>query len=53
MGLNFFEPLIQFFGLVLKTMSILFLSGTVNISKAVSPDKHCTFAVNFTTKISF
>ena len=39
MRFNFFEPLTQFFGLLLKTMLILFLFSTVNINKAVSPDK--------------
>ena len=53
MRFNFFESLTQFFGLLLKTMLILFLFGTVNINKAVSPDKNCTFAVHFTTQISF
>ena len=42
MRFNFFEPLTQFFGLLVKTMLILFLFNTVNITKAVSPDKNCT-----------
>ena len=53
MRFNFFEPLTQFFGLLLKTMIILFLFDTVNINKAVSPDKNCNFAVHFATQISF
>ena len=45
MGFNFFEPLTQFWGLFMKTMSFLCLFGTVNINKAIIPDKklflHC------------
>ena len=48
-GVNFFEPLTKFFELLLKTMPILCLFGTVNINKVVSPDKNCTFTVHFTT----
>ena len=53
MRFNYFEPLTRFFGLLLNIMLILFLFGTVNINKAVSPDKNCTFAVHFTNQISF
>ena len=53
MRFNFYEPLTKFFGLLLKTMLILFLFGTLNINKAVSPDRNCTFAVHFTTPSPF
>ena len=53
MRFNFFEPLTEFFGVLFKTMLILFFFGTVNINKAVSPDKNCTSAVHLTTQISF
>ena len=39
MGFNCFEPLTQFCGLLRKTIPFLCLFGTVNISKAVLPDK--------------
>ena len=42
------EPLTKFFGLLLKTMLMLFLLSNVNINKAVSSDKNCTIAVHFT-----
>ena len=45
MGLKVFEPLNRLYGLLMKTMSILYLFGTVNINKVVSPDKNCTFAI--------
>ena len=43
MGLNVFEPLNLLCGLLMKTMSILYLFGTVNINKVVSPDKKMYF----------
>ena len=45
MGFNFFEPLTQFCGLLSKTTPFLFLFGTVNINKAVLPDKNDAFAL--------
>ena len=39
MGFNFFEPLTQFYGLLRKTTPFLCLFGTVNINKAVLPNK--------------
>ena len=39
MGFNVFEPLNRLCGLLMKTMPILYLFGTVNINKVVSPDK--------------
>ena len=53
MGFNVFGPLNRFCGLLMKTMSILYLFGTVNINKVVFPDKNCTFAMYFTPQISF
>ena len=53
MGFNVFEPLNRFGGLFMKKMFILYLFGTLNINKVVSPDKNCTFAMYFTTQISF
>ena len=45
MGFNFFEPLTQFCGLLRKTTLFVRLFGTVNINKAVLPDKNDTFAL--------
>ena len=42
MAFNFFEPLTQF---LRKTTAFLCLFGTVNINKAVLPDKNDTFAL--------
>ena len=53
MGFNVFEPFNRLCGLLMKTMSILYLFGTVNIYKVVFPDKNCTFAMYFTPQISF
>ena len=56
MGFNVFEPLNRFGGLIMKIMKkmfILYLFGTLNINTVVSPDKNCTFAMYFTTQISF
>ena len=51
MGFNVFESLNRLCGLLMKTMSILYLFGTVNINKVVFPDKNCTFAMYFTPQI--
>ena len=40
MGFNVFEPFNRLFGLLMKSMSILYLFGTVNINKVVSTDKN-------------
>ena len=53
MGFNVFEPLNRLCGLLMKTMSILYLFDTVNINKVVFLDKSCTFAMYFTAQISF
>ena len=53
MGFNFFEPLAPFWGLYIKTMPFLCLFVTVNINKAVLPNKNVIFALHFTIKISF
>ena len=53
MGFNVFKPLTRFCRLLMKTKSIVYLFGTVNINKVVSPDTNCTSAVYFTTQISF
>ena len=53
MGLNIFEPLNRFDGLLMKKMFILYFFGILNINKVVSPDKNCTFAMYFTTQIFF
>ena len=53
MGSNVFKPLNRLCGLLIKTMSILYLFGTININKVVFPDKTCTFAMYFTPQISF
>ena len=45
MGFNIFEPLTQLCGLLRKTTPFLCLFGTVNINKAVLPDKNDTFAL--------
>ena len=37
----------------MKTMSMLYLFGTVNINKVVTPDTNCPFAVYFKTQASF
>ena len=50
---QFFRALDPILMALIEDMLILFLLGTGNINKAVSPDKNCTFAVNFTTQISF
>ena len=53
MGFNVFELLNRFGELLIKKMFILYLFGTLNINKVVSPDKNCSFAMYFTTRISF
>ena len=53
MGFNFFEPLIPFWGLFKKTKPFLCLFVTVNINKAILPNKSVIFALHFTIKISF
>ena len=53
MGFNVFEPLNRFGGPLMKKKFILYLFGTLNINKVVSPDKNCTFAMCFTTQIYF
>ena len=39
MVFNFFEPLTQFFGLLMKTTPILCVFDTVNIYKGILPDR--------------
>ena len=53
MGFNVLEPMNRLCWLLMKTMSFLYLFGTVNINKVVFPDKNCTFAMYFTPQISF
>ena len=53
MRFNVFEPLNRFCGLLVNKMFIVYLFGTVNINKGVSPDKNCTFAMYFTTQVYF
>ena len=53
MGFNGFEPLNRLCWFSMKTISILYLFGTVNINKVVSPDKNCTFSMYSTPQISF
>ena len=45
MRFNFFEPLARFCGFLRKTTPFLCLFGTVNINKAVLPDKNDAFAL--------
>ena len=53
MRFNFFEPFTQFWGLFVKTTPFLCLFGTVNINKAIIPDKKAIFALHFTIQVSF
>ena len=53
MEFNFFKPLIPFLGLFIKTTPFLCLFVTVNINKAILPNKSVIFALQFTIKISF
>ena len=53
MGFNFFEPLTQFLGLFMKAMPFLCLVGTVNVNKAIIPDKKVIFAMHFSIQVSF
>ena len=53
MGFNSFEPLTSFWGLFIKTTPFLCLFVTVNINKAILPNKSVIFALHFTIQISF
>ena len=53
MGFNFFEPLTLFWGLFIKTTPFLCLFVTVNITKAILPNKSVIFALHFIIQISF
>ena len=52
MGFNFFEPLAQVYGLLMKTMPLFSPFRTVYINKAVLTDINDTIALYFTTLIS-